>query len=209
MMSKNLGTYGLWVLLTLPGVWLLWLWGSGDSTAHYLLLPSGKYAIRAGLVALAATPIRILFPKALFSMWLIKTRRAWGVACCGYGLLHTLFYLIDEGGIAGALGDIRDIEIISGWLAMLVLLILGVTSNNWSMKRLGRRWKRLQRFAYLAIALSFAHWFLLGYYQLALWVHLVPLLFLQIIRIGLTSKKKASAYSISTYVNRSSRVFRD
>lgn len=189
-MSKNLNTVGLWTLLALPAVWLLWLWVSGDSTAHYLLLPSGKYAIRAGLVALAATPLRILFPRAAFSIWLIKTRRAWGVACCGYGLLHTLFYLIDEGGLAGVLGDIRDIEIITGWLAMLVILVLGITSNNYSVKKLGRRWKSLQRFAYLAIALSFAHWFLLGYYQLALWVHLVPLLLLQLSRVVLSSGKK-------------------
>jgi len=188
-MTAKLNMYGLWVLLSMPGVWLLWLWASGDSTAHYLLLPSGKYAIRAGLVALAATPLKILFPKAGFSMWLIKTRRTWGVACCGYGLLHTLFYLIDEGGLLGALGDIRDIEIIAGWLAMLVLLVLGVTSNNWSVKRLGRRWKSLQRLSYLAIALSFAHWFLLGYYQLALWLHLLPLLTLQVIRIMLSLRK--------------------
>lgn len=188
-MTAKLNMYGLWVLLSMPGVWLLWLWASGDSTAHYLLLPSGKYAIRAGLVALAATPLRIIFPKAGFSMWLIKTRRAWGVACCGYGLLHTLFYLIDEGGLLGALGDIRDIEIIAGWLAMLVLLVLGVTSNNWSVIRLGRRWKSLQRLSYLAIALSFAHWFLLGYYQLALWLHLLPLLTLQVIRITLSLRK--------------------
>ncbi|MGB0865683.1 MAG: ferric reductase-like transmembrane domain-containing protein [Granulosicoccaceae bacterium] len=188
-MTAKLNMYGLWVLLSMPGVWLLWLWASGDSTAHYLLLPSGKYSIRAGLVALAATPLKILFPKAGFSMWLIKTRRTWGVACCGYGLLHTLFYLIDEGGLLGALGDIRDIEIIAGWLAMLVLLVLGVTSNNWSVKRLGRRWKSLQRLSYLAIALSFAHWFLLGYYQLALWLHLLPLLTLQVIRIMLSLRK--------------------
>ena len=188
---------GLWALLTLPALWLLWLWVSGDSTAHYLLLPSGKYAIRAGLVALAATPLRILFPRAALSMWLIKSRRAWGVACCGYGLLHTLFYLIDEGGLAGVLGDIRDIEIITGWLAMLVILVLGITSNNYSVKKLGRRWKRLQRFAYLAIALSFAHWFLLGYYQFALWVHLVPLLLLQLSRVVLASSKRNPKISAS------------
>ena len=131
-------------------------------------------------------------------MWLIKTRRAWGVACCGYSLLHTLFYLIDEGGLAGVLGDIGDIEIITGWLAMLLILVLGMTSNNWSVKKLGRRWKRLQRFAYLAIALSFAHWFLLGYYQFALWSHLAPLLILQLIRVVITSGKRVPKHSNST-----------
>lgn len=195
-MTARLNKYGLWMLLSMPAVWLLWLWASGESTAHYLLLPSGKYAIRAGLMALAVTPIRVLFPKASLTIWLMKTRRAWGVACCGYGLLHTLFYLIDEGGLSGALGDIRDIEIIAGWIAMLVLLILGLTSNNWAVKRLGRRWKSLQRLSYLAIALSFAHWFLLGYYQLALWGHLLPLLLLQMIRI--MSNLRRAKLSVAT-----------
>lgn len=190
MTQKNLAAYGLWALLCLPGIWLLWLWLSGDSTAHYLLLPSGKYSIRAGVVAMAATPLSLVLPASAFTRWLLRSRRAWGVACCGYGLLHTLFYLVDEGGLSGALGDIKDIEIIAGWLAMGLLLVLGLTSNNWSVRKLGPRWKRLQRYAYLAIALSFAHWYLLGFYQLALWAHLLPLLGLQAGRLFVVRNKK-------------------
>ncbi len=95
---------------------------------------------------------------------------------------------MDEGGIAGALGDIRDLEIITGWLAMLVFLVLASTSNNWSVKRLGKRWKRLQRFAYVAGALSFLHWYLLGYYQWALWAHLAPLALLQLARLVISAR---------------------
>jgi len=197
MSSTKLLKYALWLLLSLPGVWLIWLWVSGDSSAHYLLLPSGKYAIRAALVALAVTPLRLIFPRAKWVLWLLKTRRAWGVASCGYAALHTVFYLIDEGGLAGALGDISDAEIIIGWLAMLVFIVLAATSNNWSVKKLGRRWKTLQRAAYLAIVFSFLHWFLLGFYQIAMWTHLLPLVLLQALRVYLQTRIQPSQKAVS------------
>lgn len=175
--------YFFWLLLSLPGCWLLWLWYSEDSTAHYLLLPSGKYAIRLTVLALAVTPLRILFPRAAWVAWLLKSRRAIGVSACAYGVLHTIFYLIDEGGLAGAMGDIRDLEIIAGWLALAVFMILGASSNNGSMRRLGKLWKMLQRSAYLVLLLSFIHWFLLGHYQLSMLTHLAALFILQSPRI--------------------------
>lgn len=180
---NNMSRYGFWLLLTLPGCWLVWLWYSGDSTAHYLLLPSGKYAIRMTVIALAVTPLRLLFPRAWWLAWLLKSRRAIGVSACAYGVLHTVFYLIDEGGFAGAMGDIRDPEIILGWLALAVFIVLGLSSNNWSMRKLGRRWKRLQRGAYLVLLLSFMHWFLLGHYQLSMLTHIAALIFLQSPRV--------------------------
>lgn len=186
---NRVNRYGFWVLLSLPGWWLFWLWLSGDSTAHYLLLPSGKYAIRMTIIALAVTPLRLLFPGSKPVSWLLKSRRAIGIAACGYGVLHTILYLIDEGGFAGALGDIQDVEIFVGWIAMAVFAVLGASSNNWSMRKLGKRWKLIQRGAYLAVFLSFMHWFLLGYYQLSLLTHLLPLLVLQSLRMWLIYQK--------------------
>ncbi len=180
---KNVSHYVVWVVLSLPACWLLWLWFSGDSTAHYLLLPSGKYSVRLTIVALAVTPLRLWFPQSISLVQLLKFRRSIGVSACGYAVLHTVFYLIDEGGFAGALGDIRDPEIIAGWIAMLVFVILGLTSNNWSMKKLGKRWKVVQRAAYLVVLLSFLHWFLLGHYQLSMLAHLLPLVLIQSIRV--------------------------
>lgn len=88
MGSKVSSLYKFWLALSLPAVWL---WASGDSSAHYLLMPSGKYAVRAALVALAATPPRMIFPRAVWALWQKKTRRAWGVASCGYGLFTQCF----------------------------------------------------------------------------------------------------------------------
>lgn len=189
LLLNRVNRYAFWCLLALPGWWLLWLWFSGDSTAHYLLLPSGKYAIRMAIIALAVTPLRLLFPDSKSVLWLLRSRRAIGIAACGYGVLHTVFYLIDEGGFAGALGDINDLEIIAGWIAMAVFAVLGMSSNNWSMRWLGKRWKIIQRSAYLAVLLSFIHWFLLGHYLISLLTHLLPLLILQSIRMWLMLQK--------------------
>lgn len=48
-----------------------------------------------------------------------------------------------------------------GLAATLVLILLLVTSNDWSLRKLrGKRWKALQRFNYLLVALTLLHTFL-------------------------------------------------
>lgn len=42
-------------------------------------------------------------------------------------------------------------------LAMIFIIILGITSNNFSMEKLGPNWKRLQYLAYLALLLTILH----------------------------------------------------
>lgn len=168
-----------WALLALPAVWLLWLWLSGDSTPHYLLHPSGEYSARLLIVALAATPLRMLFPRARWSAWLLRRRRHIGVAAMAYALLHTLFYLIDEGSLRAVLANLIYPSLIAGWLATGIFLALGATSNDAAMRALGKRWKRLQRWAHAAAVLTLLHWLLLEYNWLIGLLHFAPLAALQ------------------------------
>ncbi len=51
---------------------------------------------------------------------------------------------------------------LAGSVAWLLLLPIWLTSNDLSMKRLGKNWKRLQRFTYVAIWFVFGHLVLVG-----------------------------------------------
>lgn len=64
---------------------------------------------------------------------------------------------------------------IAGSLAWLILLPVWLTSNDISMKKLGRNWKRLQRLTYVAIWFVFGHLVLVGS-PLALLVIVVAIL---------------------------------
>lgn len=171
-----------WTCLAIPWCWLVWLWLSGTASVHYLLHPSGKYGTRLMLVALAATPLCMMFPRASWARWLVQSRRHWGVASLAYMLLHTVFYLIDEGHLWDVIAGVRKPSFLFGWLAFAIVIVLGAISNNYSVKRLGTRWKLLQRWVYIAALFVFLHWILLGYNVLSGIYHFMPLVLLQIWR---------------------------
>ena len=69
---------------------------------------------------------------------------------------------------------------------MFVFLPLGLTSNDKSMRLLGRRWKSLQRFVYLAAAATLVHWLFVHNNIGPALVHFVPLALLETYRIWRT-----------------------
>ncbi len=180
---KPLYLPAFWGALAAPWFWIMWLWLSGDSTAHYLLHTSGKYATRLMLVALAATPLRMMFPKAGWTRWLVQSRRHWGVASLAYVLLHTVLYFVDEGVLWDIIAGVSKPSYLTGWLALALFIGLGLTSNNASVKALGQRWKPLQRWVYVAALLTFLHWVLLDFNVMMGVYHFAPLVALQLWRV--------------------------
>ncbi|MGB0866246.1 MAG: ferric reductase-like transmembrane domain-containing protein [Granulosicoccaceae bacterium] len=179
-----------WGALAAPWFWIVWLWLSGDSTVHYLLHPSGKYSTRLFIVALAATPLRMLFPRSSWTRWLVQSRRHIGVAALAYALLHTVLYLIDEGVLWDIVAGVSKPSYLFGWLALAILLALGVTSNDTSVKSLGKRWKPLQRWVYVGAVLTFLHWVLLDFNVLMGVLHFAPLVLLQAYRLWRSGQQR-------------------
>ena len=100
-----------------------------------------------------------IFPKSRLMEWLIHRRRPIGVAVFFYAVIHLAFYLVDLGSIRDALLEFAVPSILTGWLALFILLPLAITSNNVMTRVMGwRRWKRLQRGTYAAAILVLAHW---------------------------------------------------
>jgi sulfoxide reductase heme-binding subunit YedZ len=121
------------------------------------LNPTGALSAILFIMALLATPLRRIWPRGPVALWLVRNRRYLGVASFGYALLHTLFYLLDAGSAAKVLAQLPRLDIWSGWLSLLIMAPLALTSSDGWVRRLGPRWKSLQRWAYAAALLGLLH----------------------------------------------------
>lgn len=150
----------LWLVLALPAVAIAVQGVSSTDmhAVHNLLEPSGEASARLLILALCVTPLSMLFPGWWGSRFLIRNRRAIGVAAFLYGCLHLLLYFASLDSLTSLWGQIRWTYIWLGWLAFVLLVPLALTSTNGAMRRLGRGWKKLHRLAYLAAAATYLHW---------------------------------------------------
>jgi sulfoxide reductase heme-binding subunit YedZ len=109
------------------------------------------------VASLACTPARRL----LGWTWPTRIRRELGLFAFFYASLHFLIYLgLDQGFDAAAI--VEDIAkrpfITVGFLALVLLVPLALTSTSGSIRRLGYpRWQRIHQLAYLAGALAIVH----------------------------------------------------
>ena len=117
----------------------------------------GQWGLRFLVITLAITPLRDWFN----AIWLIHLRRMLGLFAFFYVLMHFLTWLILDQGLywQGILPDIAKRPFITiGFLALLLLTPLAVTSTNGMMRRLGKRWKTLHRLVYVIALLGIWHY---------------------------------------------------
>jgi methionine sulfoxide reductase heme-binding subunit len=181
--------YILWALLALPALPMLAslftgrIDDEGRAATEFLLHPTGEFAARFMIIAMVATPLRLLFPRAAPIRLLIKHRRAFGVAAFLYASFHTLLYIIDMGSLQSMLSEFTALGIWTGWLAMLIFVPLGLTSNDASLRALGTAWKSLQRLVYPAAVATLVHWIFVHNSLGPALVHFMPLAALEAYRI--------------------------
>ena len=195
MQRITISTLIVWAILALPAIPMMAGLISDPSNVERLLHPSGEFAARFMIIAMLITPLRLLFPRANWLMWLARRRRWIGVAAFFYAALHTLLYIVDIGSLQKILDDFWALGIWTGWAAFAIFIPLAVTSNDASQRWLRARWKSLQRWVYPAAILTLAHWiFVHNEFGPAL-VHFIPLAGLETYRIwkNLTTPQTASA----------------
>jgi sulfoxide reductase heme-binding subunit YedZ len=141
----------------------------GADPAKAIVLFTGNWAFYFLLLTLTVTPLRRL----LGWNWLQTHRRMLGLFALFYALLHLLSYVMfilgaDLGRFMAEL--VKRPYISVGFPALLILIVLGLTSTQAMMRRLGKRWQLLHRFIYLAVVLAWVHvlWQLRASYQDAL-----------------------------------------
>ncbi len=126
----------------------------GPDPAKALVLALGGWAIRFLAVTLTMTPAAQLLK------WsgIIRYRRMIGLYSWFYALLHVTAYalfLLDWGDLWKEIS--KRPYIFVGLTAFIILTALTVTSNRPMMRKLGKRWKALHRWVYLAALLVCLH----------------------------------------------------
>lgn len=130
--------------------------GLGADPADTLALESGRWSLRFLLICLAITPLRELTGLVR----LAPLRRMLGLYALFYASVHFLVYLVFLLELRWSeIGEdiVQRPYITVGFLAFLILVALGITSNRPMMRRLGRRWRPLHRLIYPATALALLH----------------------------------------------------
>jgi sulfoxide reductase heme-binding subunit YedZ len=180
-----------WLVLALPGVVLTYRYARGTTFYGEYLHATGELGVRLLMLAMAVTPLKLLFPKAAWIRWLAKRRRPIGVAAFAYSLLHAVAYVERQATLSAVVADAAELALASGWIALFVMLALAATSNDTAVRKLGSRWKWLHRTVYAAAALTFVHWVLSAFDPLAAYVHLGILAGLEAIRLLLAARNEA------------------
>ncbi len=159
-MLSRLSPYPLWILLSiLPALWLGQALGSSDPAPFEALLhPTGEMSARLLIVTLMVTPLSMLFPRSGITRWLRRHRRHLGVAAFVYAALHAAFYLADLADPEQVARQLPRLYVWTGWLAFAIFVPLAATSTDRAVRRMGRRWKALQRWTYAAAVLTLVHW---------------------------------------------------
>ena len=143
----------VWPLFWLYEAWSLAL---GPDPGKVLVDRLGLGTLILLLVTLCMTPMQKLTG---WAGW-IAVRRQLGLWCFAYVVLHLCAYLTFVLGFDWSqLGvELRKRPyIIVGSLGFLCLLVLAVTSNRYSQRRLGVRWKKLHRLVHVVLGLGLLH----------------------------------------------------
>jgi DMSO/TMAO reductase YedYZ heme-binding membrane subunit len=119
-----------------------------------LTRPLGMAALVLLCFSLMIGPLAVIWPKR-FGL-LVEPRRAIGIATFLFVLVHlTLAYAFTfRWNVFGAL---RLPQIQLGAIAASILFVLAFLSNDFALKKLGKWWKRIQQFNYLAFVFAFGH----------------------------------------------------
>jgi methionine sulfoxide reductase heme-binding subunit len=131
----------------------------GANPIERVLNQTGMLALILLVASLACTPLKVVAGWT----WPLRVRKLLGLLGFTYAVLHFLTYgVVDQGLALGAiLEDIARRPFITvGFLALVLLVPLAVTSTNRMVRRLGfPTWQRLHRLSYVAASLGVVHFF--------------------------------------------------
>jgi sulfoxide reductase heme-binding subunit YedZ len=180
---RSIPVWLVYIVGALPAPYLLYLamtGGLGVEPIKELEHELGELALQFLILGLAVSPLR-----RFAGLNLMKFRRAIGVLSFAYVFLHLLVWLVLDVQIPSQIwADIVKRPYITVGMAGFVLLLpLAVTSNNWSVRKLGAAWRKLHKLVYPAVLLGGIH-----YMMLVKGLQLEPILYLMVI-VGLLATR--------------------
>ena len=163
----------------------------GANPVETITAETGEWTLRFLWLTLALRPLQ----KTLKKAWPAKLRRMIGLYSYFYLSIHllTFFWLEHFWLLADILSDIFEHPyVLIGMLSFLLMTPLAITSNRFSIKKLGPSWKKLHRLVYITALLGIVHYVWLVKADLlepAIYLTLLIGLFLWRLVIDLLSKK--------------------
>lgn len=171
-----------WSIYIVCAAWAAWeFWKALNGIAPYTVEPInvlertyGELALRLLVVGLVVTPLR-----RLVGLNLLKFRRAIGVSAFFLVLAHFLvFAVLDVQSLERVWTEVVKRPYVTvGMLSFVAMIPLALTSNNWSVRKLGAAtWRQLHKMTYPVAVLAALHylWLVKGF-------QIEPLIYLGII----------------------------
>lgn len=150
----------VWLLALTPLARLIWLGFNDDLGANpveFIEHSTGTWALVFLLASLSMTPIRLLTNQ----VWQIQLRRLLGLWMFFYATLHFITYLwLDFGFLMDDIFKdvVKHPRILVGFIAFVLTIPLAATSNQYMMKKLKTKWKKLHQSVYLIAILAVLHY---------------------------------------------------
>lgn len=148
-------------LLLVPGAWLAARAGlsmMGPRPLNAAIHSTGYWAVSCLVASLMITPA-----KAIFGLpGIVVLRRMIGNAALAYAGLHLALYCADQNWKLPTIVSeiVQRFYLTIGFVALIGLGVLGATSTDKAIRRMGVRWKRLHKLVYGIAVLSLVHFIL-------------------------------------------------
>lgn len=178
-------------------IWGIFTDGLGANPVETLTRETGEWTLRLLLITLAISPLRQWTGQ---TAWL-RFRRMLGLYTFFYVCCHFSIWLVFDHSLdlAAMIEDIVERPYITvGFSAFVLLIPLAVTSNQASVRRLGRRWKSLHQLVYLIVLLGILHFMWLvkaDYLEPSIYAIIAALLLLH--RIGPFKRMSAKSQPVA------------
>ena len=176
--ARKVPTWAVYILYSLPIPYLFWLaqtGGLGVEPINALEREMGEITLQLLIIGLAITPAR-----KYVGLNLLKFRRAIGVMAFVYVVVHLGIWVLLDMSLRWEQmwGDIWKRPYITiGMVAFLAMIPLAVTSNNWSLRKMGAAsWRKLHKLVYPIAVLGAVHFIMVQ----KVW-ELEPLMYLTVI----------------------------
>tara|TARA_R110001583_G_scaffold195559_2_gene376574 strand:+ start:116587 stop:117189 length:603 start_codon:yes stop_codon:yes gene_type:complete len=160
-LARKIPTWPLYIGSLIPPAWYFYAGVTGRMGVEPIKAMEhaiGILGLQVLIASLCVTPLRTYARINLF-----KFRRALGLIAFFYIVLHLLVWLLLDVRIPSQIiADLYKRPYITIGMAGLLLLIpLAITSNRYSIRKLGANWRRLHWLVYPAVALGGIHFVIL------------------------------------------------
>ena len=159
---RRVPAWPVYLLGPLPAFWFLYLGltgGLGPEPINALERELGEFGLKLLIVVLAITPLR-----KFTGISLIKYRRALGLVVFFYISAHLAVWLFLDVQIWNQIWKdiVKRPYITIGMAGLLAMVPLAITSNNWSIRKMGpQSWKRLHWLTYSVGVLGAVHFIMI------------------------------------------------